>query len=108
MGQVEASELDDYLYLTGIYQTEILSVETTPVQHTAAISGDGNHYGEISAGSLRLRGRWKSTWQWPRFEDKYHESHIIPGVEEDMGVMFRDFDCGTERDIWSDIKLDGS
>jgi hypothetical protein len=95
VGQVR-TPLDDCLYIVGVYQAEILSVETTPVRHTG-ISRDGNYYGEISSGSLRLRGRWKSTSRWPKFEEEYYQSHIILGTEEHMGVMFRYFDCGTEE-----------
>lgn len=96
VGKVRTASLDECLHMTGTYQTEILSVEITPVQHTA-ISRDGNYYGEISSGRLRLRGRWKSTSHWSKFEEKYYQSHIIPGTEENMGVMFRYFDCGTEE-----------
>lgn len=96
VGQVGTSSLDDCLYMVGIYHTEILSVETTPVRHTA-ISSDGNYYSEISSGSLRLRGRWKATSHWSKFEEEYYQSHIIPGTEENMGIMFRYFDCGTEE-----------
>jgi hypothetical protein len=96
IGQVSTPTLDECLNLVGINHAEILSVETMPAQHTSVFA-DGNYYGEISAGSLTLRGRWKSTQQWDRFEEKYWQCHIIPGVEEEMGVMFRYFDIGTEE-----------
>jgi len=97
VGRVSTPPLDDCLAMPGkMNATEILSVETTPVRHTA-IFKDGNSYGEISSGSLRVRGRWRSTQQWPKFEEQYYQIHIIPGTEENIGIMFRYLDCGTEE-----------
>lgn len=49
VGQVDTAALDECLNMAGIYQTEILSVETTPVRHTAT-SSDGNYYGRSHQG----------------------------------------------------------
>ena len=96
IGQVGIPTLDECLNLVGTNHAVILNVEVTPTQNSS-VSADGNFYSEISAASLTLRGRWKSTQQWGRFEEEYWQTHIIPGVEEEMGVMFRYFDIGTEE-----------
>lgn len=67
IGQVSTPVLDECLYLVGTNHAETLNVEVTPAQHSS-VSADGNFYSEISAGSLTLRGRWKSTQQWDMFE----------------------------------------
>ena len=88
--------MNDCRHLVHGYKSDVLEVQTEPVSY-AVPSRDENWYGEIKNGILRLRGRWRSTSAWPKFEEDYFDIHIIPGVEENLGVMFRYFDCGTEE-----------
>lgn len=93
VGQI--GRLDDNLHMIGDYTVEIIDVHTTPAPNNVPQSD--KYYGEISGGSMKLKGRWKSTASWKAFEEEYYQAHIIPHVEEHLGIMFRYFDCGTEE-----------
>lgn len=92
----EILDFDDHLHLIGDYRVKIIQVQTIPAKHTS-ISRDGSCYKEITAGTLRLQGRWCPCSRWPKFEEEYYRSHIIPDPEADLGVIFRYFDVGTEE-----------
>ncbi|PVH67961.1 HET-domain-containing protein, partial [Cadophora sp. DSE1049] len=94
----EIDELGDTtpcIRLVEQYHAQIIDVQVTPAAHTR-IASDGNYYGEIVAGVLSIRGRWRPCSRWPRFEEKFWQRHIVPDTEDGFGIMFRYFDCGDE------------
>ena len=92
-GQI--GHMDACLHMVGSHKAEILDIQSTPATKSTT-STDQNYYAEISSATLRLRSRYCPANHWPKFEEKYYETHIIPTTDEKYGVMFRYFDCGSE------------
>lgn len=95
MGQIEY--FDDQLQMVGDSRAKIVQIQTKPTGHTPILR-DGSCYKEITAGLLRLQGKWCPCSRWPKFEEKYYKSHIIDtGGDLEWGFMFRYFDYGIEE-----------
>jgi hypothetical protein len=96
VGQVrQGSGLAYLLRMVGKLRAEILQVNISPATTENTLL-KGEHYGAISSASLTIKGRWKSTDQWPRFENEYYHGYVVLDFDDSIGVMFRYFDCGKE------------
>jgi hypothetical protein len=92
IGQI--SGIRDADYIVGHYRADIEAKVT--LKSRADASATVNPYGEVSLGSLKIRGRSISATHWPTFDDKPWEHQFIQNPEDNEGYLFRDFDTGTE------------
>jgi hypothetical protein len=94
------SDAGDCVHRVGDYRAEIVDVQIRPVGNMDwTLDSDTNHYSQITAGTLTLRGRWTACSRWPRFEEKYYDRSftLIRETEEGFGNMFRYLDCELEE-----------
>ncbi|KAF4633722.1 hypothetical protein G7Y89_g4392 [Cudoniella acicularis] len=94
------SDAGDCIHRVRDCHVDVIDVKIRPVGGIPwTINSNDNHYSEITAGTLTLRGRWTSCSRWPRFEEKYYDPMftLIRDSEEGFGNMFRYLDCPLEE-----------